>query len=102
MRSILPERIGCMGRADDPATARCDDDPACGSPSPLNGERAGVRGEAVGLAFVPSWFAVRRRSSLNASAEYNANLMLDEQPFIVRMESPELKGLSSNERRVAQ
>src|SRR5438874_1824617 len=31
--------------------ARCCHEPAPGSPSPLNGERAGVRGETVRLAF---------------------------------------------------
>src|SRR6266705_6213946 len=39
-----------MGSFNDPRIAHCGHEPTEGSPSPLNGERAGVRGEAVRLA----------------------------------------------------
>src|SRR5205823_5365574 len=50
-RPFLSSWIGFIESRDDPEIARCCHEPAKGSPSPLNGERAGVRGEAVRLRF---------------------------------------------------
>src|SRR6266404_6247313 len=43
-------RARFMGSPDANFSAHCGHEPLCASPSPLNGERAGVRGEKVPLA----------------------------------------------------
>jgi len=48
-----------MGSADAIFSAHWDHEPPCASPSPLNGERAGVRGEKVREAHVLSRFMGR-------------------------------------------